>query len=538
MVPPRRRQGLVPIRRDRGAVIPLVAICMVLLIISAALAIDIGRLSVAGRQTRNVADIAALDAVKSLDGISAGNQQQATVEAEVRRSAARNGFVEGQDGTLVTTLGNYDRINRTFTPFVAGLAPDAVRVEAKRPNDNLLVPGSFTVTRSATALRGSSSSAMAGIGIATTTAAVDSSRSAVLNAILGNALGDRSIGLDILSWQTLADFDVTLGELASIGLGLAPSQIQQLLDTTWDMATLLDAIARVLAGTPVGTILSSLVGLGATPLTLTLAQFIEADVTSLDANLLAIGVADLVQAAAMASAKDTIVVNLGLSIPLFSTISASLRIIDPPSYKFGPAVTTFVESAQLQLILDATLLDILDIPLLGTSSVHIPLVVDIGRGKATIAAIGSCSERGEPDQVTVDGEASTASVRIASPDGNGDALLARLLGLPITAKANVVVGQAGPVQGLTFEWPYAWQETQRVSVANGSSSVLAIGSDDLKLLGLQLGDVVGPLLGLLNPALDSLVPPLLHALGADVGIADISVPVATCQSARASGLVQ
>jgi uncharacterized membrane protein len=42
--------------------------------------------------------------------------------------------------------------------------------------------------------------------------------------------------------------------------------------------------------------------------------------------------------------------------------------------------------------------------------------------------------------------------------------------------------------------------------------------------------VEGAVNALINPVLNTLVPPLLRALGTDLGIADVSVPTATCQS--------
>jgi len=54
----------------------------------------------------------------------------------------------------------------------------------------------------------------------------------------------------------------------------------------------------------------------------------------------------------------------------------------------------------------------------------------------------------------------------------------------------------------------------------------------LGILPLPVGDITDALVDTtLNPVLETIVPPLLRALGVDVGIADVSVPLATCQSA-------
>lgn len=542
--PPRHRPLPVPIRRDRGAVIPLVAVCLVLLVITAALAIDIGRLSVSGRETRNVADIAAIDSVKFLNPDVPANVQQVAIEVKVRESAARNGFVEGRDGTLKTTLGTYDRATKAFD--VAPLVPpNAVRVQAIHPNDNLLVPGSFTVSRTATAMVGGNSSAMAGIGIATTTAAVDTGRSAVLNAILGNALGTH-IALDAVSWGTLLGADVNLLELAEVGLGLPPAEVDRLLNNVWSMADLIDALAVTVVNGPAAVVLGSLVSLGAVPLGVRLADFIEAGLTNPGAQLLNLSVGQLLEAAAMASGKmagkDTIGLDLGVGIPGLAGAAVSLRIVHPPEFKYGGVGTT-VRSAQTVLNVDAAL----GVQLLGVG-VHLPIAIDTGRGRAEILAI-ACSGGSSVQRVDVRGSAVTASVNVGKINADGALVPASVLTLPlgsyITARtsAGVATGSAD----LSFLPLYQWDnDPKRVSATATPSGVLQTSSADLDVvvIGLDLGvgallrGVLGGVVGALNPALTTLVPPLLRALGVDLGIADISVPTATCQSARASGLVQ
>ena len=80
-------------RDERASVLTLSAVGMVLAMVTASLAIDLGSLSQLSREMQKVADHAALDAVRSLP-------DDPTPAAEA--SAARNGFDGAKPGAKLT----------------------------------------------------------------------------------------------------------------------------------------------------------------------------------------------------------------------------------------------------------------------------------------------------------------------------------------------------------------------------------------------------------------------------------------------------
>lgn len=82
-------------RRRRGAVLPIVAVCLIGLMGFIALAIDIGMMVVARSQCQNAADIAALAGARTLDG-KASDNNVALATAEAREAAAANSILNGR----------------------------------------------------------------------------------------------------------------------------------------------------------------------------------------------------------------------------------------------------------------------------------------------------------------------------------------------------------------------------------------------------------------------------------------------------------
>jgi hypothetical protein len=74
--------------RRRGAVLPIVAVCLVGLMGFIALAIDIGMMVVARSQCQNAADVAALAGARTLDGKSANNNLSAATSMAVSAATA------------------------------------------------------------------------------------------------------------------------------------------------------------------------------------------------------------------------------------------------------------------------------------------------------------------------------------------------------------------------------------------------------------------------------------------------------------------
>jgi uncharacterized membrane protein len=535
---------------DRGGVMPIVAICLGLIVVSGALAVDLGRFSVSARGARNVADLAALDVVRILDG-STTAAQQATADAAATRSALRNGFDPGTDGSLGVVLGDYDRSTRTFVATAPDEVPNAVRIDVVGDSDNLLVPGSFSATRSAIAT--TESGGVAGIGLATATVAIDATRDAVLDALLSDVLG-APVDLAVADWQALADATVTLGDLASIGLGLDPTAVDGLLATAWSVGALLDALASMPLPPDAAGALTPLVGLGPDPYALQLADVIQADLAQPGAHRFGLSVVDLLQAAAMSAALGhTVDLDLAGTLGLAAGPTSAL-ILAAPQLAIGGVGTT-ARSAEVLVQVDATLLAPLAIDDLEPATVQLPFTVQSAPGTATVAAIG-CS--GTPEAASVDVSVTTAAamVRLARPTGPlgsgtfSTATLATLRTPPappdpavdvLRIDADTSVAGVTTTSPLTFAPAYAWQPTEAVSVSGAAGAVIDLVPAQLDLVELGASpvppaSVAATLLDtLVNPALEDVVPPLLQAFGVPLGSADVSVPLATCHTAALVG---
>jgi Flp pilus assembly protein TadG len=102
------RKPLPSARRD-GAVLPMVAICLVGLVGFVALAIDIGMMAVARTQAQSAADVAALAGARTLDGKTANNNRF-NAEAEAVEAACANSILAARitpPQVVVHTAGVY-----------------------------------------------------------------------------------------------------------------------------------------------------------------------------------------------------------------------------------------------------------------------------------------------------------------------------------------------------------------------------------------------------------------------------------------------
>lgn len=147
-------------RRERGAVVILVAISLAALIMAAGLALDMGHAFLNKTRLQNTVDAAALSAAKKLD--ETGNTGLATDEAMeaftrnlggAGNAELSNAYSGGQSGIQVTV-----EYSATLPPFTGG-APDGpyVRVRATgfvMPAWLVQVGGIFEKTVSATAVAG------------------------------------------------------------------------------------------------------------------------------------------------------------------------------------------------------------------------------------------------------------------------------------------------------------------------------------------------------------------------------------------------
>jgi Flp pilus assembly protein TadG len=121
---PNGRASAVRRHRRRGIVLPLVAIVIVVLVGFLALAIDLGMLAIAKTQVQQSADLAALTAMRTLNGDSSINYNQSNATTNAQNVVTYN-VVLGQPLTssqLQLTFGSYD-YDQTAKTFQANFPP-------------------------------------------------------------------------------------------------------------------------------------------------------------------------------------------------------------------------------------------------------------------------------------------------------------------------------------------------------------------------------------------------------------------------------
>jgi hypothetical protein len=151
-------------QRERGAVIPLVALMLPMLIVITAIAVDLGRQRSDRRLAQAGADVVALDMMRVADGRTLQQiLSDPATSVALTESAERNGFVNAV-GFVVDTrqphitniewgeaAGDVFEVLDPLVPADLDTVPTAVRISTARTTDYFFQPGSGTVQRSAVA---------------------------------------------------------------------------------------------------------------------------------------------------------------------------------------------------------------------------------------------------------------------------------------------------------------------------------------------------------------------------------------------------
>lgn len=141
------RLALNTARTQRGAIIPLVAVAMVVLLGAAGLSLDIGYLVAARHDLENAADSAALAGARQLTMGTVPNFTQAKTVAESMVSESGNTVVGKDLSSATVTTGGWDLsgVKKGLQPYVAGgsYAP-AVEVRIQMTGANGVIPALFS----------------------------------------------------------------------------------------------------------------------------------------------------------------------------------------------------------------------------------------------------------------------------------------------------------------------------------------------------------------------------------------------------------
>ncbi|HEY9344122.1 MAG TPA: pilus assembly protein TadG-related protein, partial [Inquilinus sp.] len=443
---------------DRGAIAPFAALMLLPLIGTAALATDVGLWYAQRRHLQAAADMAALSAA----------QNPVEASAIAGDLLQRNGFdaEELKSITLGTYCPDFENIKVPADRFLPGLvacpdgrtppAPNAVMVSAQTTVPGVLsravlsedegsgqiggTPGSaddpnlHKVSVQATAARIDEAGFQAGTGLVE----VDTQKSALLNAVLGNVLGT-SINLTAVQYEGLLNANIdalTFLDALAINVDVSAGTYDGLLDAKISVGALLQATIDALnkAGAVTGIGLQAVQGLVSlqgqivgNP-DLTVGDLMDLGVwknlpiggstapTALAADL---NVFQLVTMAIQVANKHNAIYipALNVGLPGIASLQVTATVIEPPKsppFAFGPKGMR-VHTAQVRLQLKLQLLDLYG--LLG-QGIQLPLYVEAGEGDAVLKDISCGLEPAEDTRVTVSAKSGVAKAYIGTLPAN------------------------------------------------------------------------------------------------------------------------
>ncbi|ROH93050.1 hypothetical protein ED208_00490 [Stagnimonas aquatica] len=365
-----------PRHRQAGAVAVFAALTLVALLSALALAVDVGRLYYAQRDTQRLADVAALDASRVVSGCASssgvpGSKAQAL--AEVMASLARNSSstkdytVSVQIGRQLSNPGGL----RGFQELGDGDDRlDAVRVRISRQQPTRIFP-LVTGNRDAslTAVAVGSQQAVGAFNVGSGLLSLNTQQSALLNPLLrallcpnGGAACTAGINLTAADYAGLANAHVSLGNLlaGATELGLGVQDVSDLLNLQLTLPQWLGVVGNGLEFALTGT--GNQVSSGVSGLVQGLAGVAESNgavfglgellnMTGLALNqpvsdlLAALPFIDgmtllnaLGQAATAAAAggpSSVAIPGLGLSVPGVADVKVFLKVVEPQQPGLG-----------------------------------------------------------------------------------------------------------------------------------------------------------------------------------------------------------
>ena len=323
------------IRRQSGAVAMLGALWLMVAVICLA-TIDIGNVFWQKRELQKIADLAALA------GASVTQMQDCNGSAQ--KNAVLNGAAV-QD--LKVECGNWSKTRTgpvSSDRFVAGQDPfNASRVQVARAVPFLFFlqgsgNSSRTVEAKAVAWRPQPAAALT---IRSTLLQVDTSKSAILNAILGGLLGS-SIKLDAVGWNGLLGTQINLLQFLDLlapRIGLKVGDYDKLANADVSVGVLLQTMVDAVqqSGNTADVALQALnqlvtAALGVPALTLKLSQLLNLQ-TGLDSSALDLGLNafDLVQGMIqVGNGNSALSAAVAVPIPGLVNLNVFLKVIEPP----------------------------------------------------------------------------------------------------------------------------------------------------------------------------------------------------------------
>lgn len=519
----------------QGGVAIIGAAAIVLFVVLAALAIDLGSLTLKAREVQGTADLAALSAARNLPAASAA--ASATAKANL-----------GPDIIVTTQTGVY-LAERTIQPqnrfTVGGATPNAARVtitgEAPLFFAGIFGAKTAPVTRTATAaLPGTKPSAVFSIG-----SRLLGLNRGLVNGLLGSLLGS-NVSLSVMDYNRLLGADVNLLQFVdalAVDLGVEAGNYDQLLThsvTTGQLLRVLSALAddgdRAVLGQLTGASLDipikvgQLVGVDANARD-GLRRALDLDVAALDLIMASLETANSNRQLALNGDVNAILADIRIMAAIGERPNNSSWIT------VSAGGTPIIRTSQTRVFVRAKTKNLVD----ELVSVDLQLFAEVASAEAKIKDIQCVPTK------RVDVDARTGLLRLSvghvtNPQdlqnfkkriNTEDLVLAEVLLLPLKIYANVESNDT-KWQTLRFSDAQISAKTpQTVRSKEIGSSLLATLGQQTKItfLGLPLGWIVNLLTPLLVPLgylLDVILNPLLSLLGIGLGEADVVVLGINC----------
>lgn len=551
-----------PRRTEQGQTLPLVVLCVVTLMVAAALSVDLGSLAASNRRLQGVADLAAIDGARELTG-TACNVPTATaptlydgVSAAVVASALRNGFDLVGAKTLDVELGNVTRDPATGVPTFTSLpnlcstpsAPDSVRVTA---GDLTAFSFGKVIGQDGRTTDRAGIGTLEGLGsfsVGSALATFDSTRSALLNPILSQMLCRAptppcTLGLSAVSYNGLVNTNITLGALAEqlrLNGVLSVGTTSELLNTNLTIDQILGAAATLAGPTTVaGLALTGPLGIATTVTgtqTVKLLDLVSAELANgNEAADVAVNLFDLVTGTgAIANGTNAVTVSPVVSIPGVTSVTVNLSLVEQPII-IGNRPGATDQTKQLTMTVTPTLnltnVAIAGLPLASVTGA-LPITIAAGKATGTLTGVRCGADKGIDTTVAV--EAANISVGTNLTLSVAGGLASVNLAINGTG-ASTTVGTTP----LSFAYPAEFGPGGTTHVGNTEVGLgnIAYGSTTVtvRLLFLTIGPVTvdaSVLVGILKPVLEPVdllvVKPLMEILGLDLGAADVTALSITC----------
>ncbi len=576
---------------ERGSILIMSVVGMVVALIAASLAVDIGFLAHEIRVDQKVADLAALDAARVLAANPAG------VGSAAQASALRNGFPTAP-GYSVTAVEGVKVTSGGTDVCQAQAGAGTVCVTATSPHKNFFPFVGAVGSKNRVAVAGSGN-AMGTVRVGSTLVTVAGSlplqQVGLLNKSM-SALISGTYSTNAVGWQGLASGGVKFGALTSALAAVTGNgtfnvgTTSQVLQATFTAAQLFTATANALnnSGNAADvSVANSVQNIGAqangTYLNLPLKLYDlfnfgsvvagnKQDVADMTLNVLELikGGAILADGDHFASFNLAVGDIVGGVIPGgFSGATVSLGLIEAPQQSFpGPAgkdaannYYTSAHTSQIRVRLEVNfnipLTSVLTLPLVGSISVisvKVPYYLDLGEAHAYLDHI-NCDTTAQPTAVGIRGTTDTghATLGLVS-DANLEnrvvppipqtGVIGSALGGAVQVSITSTTGTSIPGNSgvdLTFQPPYTnASPSQPVpggpivlpSLANTNTTVTVLGLVNTGILNDIVSgvNVSGLTFSSGTVGVDtSIVQPLYDALGLSFASADVwAPPVQTC----------